>query len=185
MKRESLIIEAEKDLAELPEEEFRMASKKLNQQVAEDFEILLDDALHKMSNGPYHLRLPEIRKVIFDSWKWIADNHSLYIYVVCVMSNHVHILARKQEGNEPIDSAVIMKAHKSFTSRVCSKLLNKKGEPFWESNYFDRTVRGGTFNRVMWYILNNPVTVGLLNDWRDWPGTWLNPDLDQLFRDSA
>jgi REP element-mobilizing transposase RayT len=180
--REALYVAAEKEIDALPNEVFAVVSKRYLQQIAEDFELIFDQALHEKSNGPYHLAKPDVRQVIFDSWHWLAEHHGLYVYAICIMSNHVHILVRGPEGQSPLDPAMIMKGHKSFTSRECAKLLDRVGEAFWEKNYFDRDVREGTFTRVMWYILNNPVSAGLVDHWEDWPGTWLHPDFDDLFR---
>lgn len=181
-KRESLFAAAEKEIGALPDEVFEVVAGRKLQQVAEDFELLFDTALHEKSNGPYHLSHPAIRQIVLDSWQWIAENYSVYIYAICVMSNHVHVLVRGLEAQPEVDPALMMKAQKGFTSRACSKILGMKGGAFWEPGYYDRDVRDGTFTRVMWYILNNPVAAGLVEHWTDWPGTWLNPDFDDLFR---
>jgi hypothetical protein len=31
--------------------------------------------------------------------------------------------------------------------------------------------------RIVLYIINNPVKAGLVDDWNDWPFTYVNPEL--------
>jgi len=33
------------------------------------------------------------------------------------------------------------------------------------------------FTRILAYIVNNPVKAGLVDEWRDWPYTYVNPEL--------
>ncbi len=145
------------------------------------YERLLEDALHQQSNGPYHLSKPEIAKAVLDSWQWIAENSHILVYAVCVMSNHVHVLAASRTG-DTIPAGSIVHAHKSYTSLRANRLLGTQGTPFWEISYFDRDVRPGKLITVMWYVLNNPVKDGLVTHWEDWPFTFLNPEYDMLFR---
>ncbi|MBC6994155.1 transposase [Neolewinella lacunae] len=114
--------------------------------------------------------------------KFLHDRQEIYLYVVCVMGNHVHAIVRAPEGVEKVNIGKLMNRHKTHTAQVCNKLLGKTGAPFWDHFYFDRTIRKNKFERAMWYVLNNPVEAGLVRDWRDWGGTYLNPDFDSLFR---
>ncbi|MBB4080828.1 REP element-mobilizing transposase RayT [Lewinella aquimaris] len=149
----------------------------------EEFEVLLDNALHTESNGPYHLSDPAIATAVLDSWHFIAERLGLFIYAICVMSNHVHVIARSASG-EDIDAGLIMGRHKSFTGKLCNRIMGQPSGPFWEVSYFDRDIRAGTFDTVMWYVLNNPVKCNLVAHWEDWPWTYLNPEFDALYRRS-
>ena len=147
----------------------------------EQFETSLDDALHGQSNGPYHLANPRLASLVLESWQFVAERHTLQLYAVCVMSNHVHVLARSRSGQD-IDAGLVMQQHKSYTASEANKLLGLVGQSFWATSYFDRDVRNGTFDTVMWYVLNNPVSCGLVAHWEDWPWTYLNPEFDLLYR---
>ena len=145
------------------------------------YEVLIEDALHETSNGPYHLSDPRIADIVLSSWQWLAANRGIQVHAVCVMGNHVHVLVSSQNGCV-VPAGKIMRDHKSHTGLAANRLLGLGGEPFWEVSYFDRDVRAGTFNTVMWYILNNPVAAGLVDHWEAWPHTYLYPDYDMLFR---
>lgn len=146
------------------------------------FELDIDEALHAVKSGPFYLQEPALTKEVIDSWKFLHDKGDVYLYAVCVMGNHVHAVVRAPDGRDEADIGRLINRHKSYTALECNKIIGKTGDPFWEHSYFDRTVRKGRFERVMWYVLNNPVKAGLVSDWRDWPGTYLNPDFDALFR---
>ncbi len=145
------------------------------------YEMEMENYLHKDSNGPYYLSKPEIAAEVLKSYQYLHDNQELFVYAVCVMSNHVHAVVRAPYGVDELNSGLLMSRHKRHTSRMCNKILNRTGEPFWEEDYFDRTVRKGKFDRVMMYVLNNPVKAGLVNHWREWPHSWLNPDFKLLY----
>ena len=145
------------------------------------YELALDSFLHENSNGPYHLSKPEIAAEIIKSYQFLHDKRQLYVYVVCVMSNHVHAIVRAPDEMEEVASGLIMSRHKSHTARKCNVILGLTGLSFWEDDYFDRTVRDGKFTTVMWYVLNNPVKAGLVDNWREWPHCWLNPEYELLF----
>ena len=145
------------------------------------YEVLIEDALHEKSNGPYHLSDPRIAEIVVDSWRWLAANRGIRVHAVCVMGNHVHVLAGSKDGL-CVSAGQIMRDHKSHTGLAANRILGTVGEPFWEVSYFDRDVRPGMFSTVMWYVLNNPVAAGLVEHWEQWPHTYLNPAYDMLFR---
>ncbi|WP_157472239.1 transposase [Neolewinella persica] len=145
------------------------------------YELALDSFLHENSNGPYHLSKSELAAEVLKSYQFLHDKGQLYVYAVCVMSNHVHAIVKAPEELEEVASGLIMSRHKSHTARKCNELLGLTGLPFWEDDYFDRTVRDGKFITVMWYVLNNPVNAGLVDNWREWPNCWINPDYELLF----
>lgn len=143
----------------------------------EKFEALL----HHKSNGPYHLSDPRVAKLVLDSWHWIAEKYHLYLYAICVMGNHVHALI-SAKGETDVLIGSVMKAHKNFTAIAANKMLGLSGQSFWAAGYFDRDLRKDQFTTLMWYILNNPVAAGQVQQWEEWPYTYLNPDYDLLFR---
>ncbi|HUR98602.1 MAG TPA: hypothetical protein VMZ26_11110 [Pyrinomonadaceae bacterium] len=69
-----------------------------------------------------------------------------------------------------------MKSIKGYTAREANKILNRKGS-FWEAESYDHEVADDEeFNRIVRYVLNNPVKAGLVKDWRDWKWNWRNGD---------
>jgi len=170
------------DLARLPEYLRKETSDKEKYRINATYELAVEKALHDSNTpGPRHLSRSDLAKIVLDSWLNLQERGVIYVYVICVMGNHVHAIIRAPDGTEETSLPVIMKSHKGFTARKINKLLDKTFTSFWEPDYFDRRVRTGKFNTVMWYVLNNPVAAGLIKNWKDWPHTYLNPDFAALF----
>jgi hypothetical protein len=79
------------------------------------------------------------------------------------------------EGRE----VVIMKSLKGYTAWECNRVLQRKGT-FWQAESYDHIVRdAGEFQRVVNYVLNNPVKAGLVKDWRDWKWNYQRQSVPQ------
>src|SRR2546425_5551286 len=64
--------------------------------------------------------------------------------------------------------ASIMQSLKGYTAFQCNRLLERKGE-FWAHESYDHYVRDADeWNRIIAYVLNNPVKASYVADWRDW-----------------
>ena len=135
---------------------------------SERMEEILDQGL-----GSCILGEPEIAKVIVDTWKHFeAERYDLRAYVV--MPNHCHVLI---QTNGTCALGQIVLSWKSFTARRINewKLRHNRrdliatGRRVWYPDYWDRYVRSlEHFEKVVWYIENNPVKAGLV----DAPGAW-------------
>jgi REP element-mobilizing transposase RayT len=116
------------------------------------------------------------------------DNDLYSLVAYCIMSNHVHLLIdtslqlpadfdpKKWESLEykPLDE--IMKRIKGPSAVYANRFLKRKGK-FWQKESFDHYVRNEKeFWRIINYILNNPVKVGLVENWEDYPFTYLKMD---------
>jgi len=100
------------------------------------------------------------------------------------MSNHAHIVFRpvlnertirelkgtarlEFESDAPPLSA-IMQSLKGYTARKANILLNRTGN-FWQDESYDHEARDEEeLDRIVKYVLNNPVKAGLVENWRDW-----------------
>jgi putative transposase len=52
---------------------------------------------------------------------------------------------------------------------------------FWEHESYDRLVRDrNELYRVVQYILQNPVKVGLRQHWQDWKYSYIKPDYNDF-----
>ena len=79
------------------------------------------------------------------------------------MSNHVHVVLKPLL---PLSS--IMKTLKGYTAFKANQILERRGA-FWESESFDHVVRNAEeFERIVRYVLNNPVKARLVNEWQQW-----------------
>ncbi|NJB87176.1 REP element-mobilizing transposase RayT [Lewinella marina] len=160
------------------EELLRVGQNRIN----ERHELAIDEALDALSSStPYHLQRTDIAAIVLNSWQYLDKSGQVNVWAVCIMGNHVHVILSAGIELDEVDLGEVMERHKGFTARMANRLLGLTGSPFWEPGYFDRRIRSGKFQRVMWYVLNNPVKAKLVNKWTEWPHTWVHPEYEPMF----
>ena len=125
----------------------------------------VDKILDKAETGPLWLAVPEIadtvQKALLEAY---AHLFKLWSYVV--MSNHVHVILKPKPGK---DVQLITKHVKGYTAREANRMLGRTGEIFWQDECFDHWPRNeDEFFRIVDYIENNPMKVGLISRPEDW-----------------
>jgi REP element-mobilizing transposase RayT len=77
---------------------------------------------------------------------------------------------RYESDDAPLD--VILHSLKSWTASEANTLLNRTGQ-FWQHESYDHVVRSGEeFDRIVNYVLQNPVKAGLVTNWQEWRWNW-------------
>ena len=120
-------------------------------------------------NEPYWLNENTIAQVVYDSLLHMGTS-AINLYCFTIMSNHVHCLFSVKDNN--VDLYKLMQSHKSFTAKKCNIILQRTGA-FWEPESYDHIVRAGEFDKIVNYILQNPVKAGLVKKWDDWEWSFL------------
>jgi REP element-mobilizing transposase RayT len=123
------------------------------------------------------LQNPACARIVIEAWKYFDGvRYDLVAWVV--MPNHVHVLAYFREG-WPMGKVV--NSWKSYTARKINKIIASQGggpklsdkscpTRLWQRGYWDRYIRSEAhFNHAIGYILQNPVTAGLVEKTQDWP----------------
>jgi len=133
-----------------------------------------DDLLDAERSPKINLSKPEHTKVIIETLKF-WEGVKLENYAFCVMPNHVHWVFRvfeKDKNKEPVYLQDILYSVKRFTANRINVFENRKGE-LWQKESFDTTIRDEKhLVRAIEYTLNNPVSAGMVKEWKDWPGCW-------------
>ncbi len=133
-----------------------------------------DDLLDADRNPHINLSKPEHTNAIIETLKF-WDGVKLENYAFCVMSNHVHWVFRvfeKDKNGKPVYLQDILYSVKRFSASRINVLENRKGE-LWQKESFDTTIRDEKhLVRAIEYTLNNPVSAGIVKEWKDWPGSW-------------
>jgi putative transposase len=84
------------------------------------------------------------------------------------MPNHVHLVIADNVKRSDASLYRILQQLKSYTAVQANKLLNRGGA-FWQHESYDHVVRDGEeLERIVRYVLNNPVKAGLVEDWQNW-----------------
>jgi putative transposase len=131
-----------------------------------------DNYLDNNPNGPYYLQQNEIADIVSDELHR-HDTQTMTLWAFCIMSNHVHLLCTLLE-DAPVLTKVLQNI-KSYSAQKANRVLGREGQ-FWERESYDHVVRkDGDFERILRYILMNPVKAGLVDDWMKWRNTYLRP----------
>lgn len=81
-------------------------------------------------------------------------------------------LPERDESRSTYPVTDILRLIKGSTAREANKMLNRSGS-FWQHESYDHLVRNDMAReRIIRYILKNPVKAGLVKKWNDWEWTY-------------
>jgi REP element-mobilizing transposase RayT len=131
------------------------------------------DAYLDQSRGPDWLLNSAIAKVVADAMRFY-DGQRYDLLVYCIMSNHVHVVftprLKTAEAYTPL--AQIIHTMKGYSAGRANQLLGRSGA-FWLHESYDHWVRSpAELDRIVAYVVNNPVKAGLVAEWQAWPWTF-------------
>jgi len=150
---------------------------RLSKQLFKRYDDYLDQG-----HGPRWLAQPGIAQMVCEQIHLLhPERYHLYAY--CVMPTHVHLLVDTQDiplpppskdGKQQTALSYALFLLKGRTARQANLMLNRQGA-FWRRESYDHVVRDEReFERIVSYILNNPVKAGLVENWQDHPYTFLD-----------
>ena len=136
-----------------------------------------DQALDTIHAGPRWLGEPHIADLVGKALHY-RDARVYTLVAFCIMPNHVHMvctpLPGQNERYRPLAS--IMQSLKRYTAREASLAL-RRGGTFWQAESYDHVVRDAAeLERIVSYVIHNPVKAGLVAEWEDWPWTYCASD---------
>jgi putative transposase len=131
--------------------------------------IKWDEALHKSQTGPFWLRDERIAEKVANSILY-HDNNWFDVLAYCIMPNHVHLVLMPYEISETSDYSLtkIMHNIKRNSANHANKILGRTGA-FWQHENYDHFVRNDAeLERIIKYVLYNPVKANLVKEQTDW-----------------
>jgi len=156
-----------------------------------------DEALDRNPRGPHWLGQPEIAEIVAEALQY-RDGKVYDLLAYCIMPNHVHVVfvvgrtaSPSYEGSrnaipansDPIPLQTIMQSLKRHTARQANLKLGRQGT-FWQEENYDHVPRDSReLERIVQYVLNNPVKAGLVDRWEDWRWSYCRPDMQLGQRD--
>ncbi|HEY6232143.1 MAG TPA: transposase [Pyrinomonadaceae bacterium] len=147
------------------------------------FELILDGA----TTGPVWLSDERVARIIAESLHY-RHGKVYRLDGFTVMSNHVHMIvsplpidavASRKSSTEMHSNlqpdeiayhslARIMQSLKGYTAFKANEILGRHGE-FWAHESYDHWIRDDNeWQRIMAYVLNNPLKAGYVERWQDW-----------------
>jgi putative transposase len=132
-----------------------------------------DAVLDTAQSGPFWLRDLRIASLVAESLHY-RDGQVYDLDAFCVMPNHVHLVftpLSKMDGTHHA-LAAITHSLKRHTARQANLLLEREGS-FWQHESYDHVVRDeAERERIVTYVLNNPVKAELVERWEEWEWTY-------------
>ncbi len=123
--------------------------------------------------GSLWLKEPAIAEVVKEALHY-RDGKEYELHAYTIMPNHVHMVITL--GNQ-LNLFDVLQSLKRHTARQCNKILARSGA-FWQHESYDHVIRDGEFGRIIFYILRNPVKAGLVSTFKEWPYSYVSPELD-------
>ena len=142
-----------------------------------------DQWLDRCEHGPRWLEREDVASIVMDGIL-AMDKNRYDLYAFCIMPNHGHLLfdsLTADQGKHKGKSAKYpvtetLRLLKGGSARACNLQLNRSGH-FWHHESYDHYVRDDQeMERIVKYILHNPVKAGLVREWTDWKFTYINPE---------
>lgn len=136
-----------------------------------------DDYLDQALKGEVHLQNEPIADLVAEAIHY--RNGKVYdLLSFCIMPNHVHLVCTPLEiGNDKFYSLTeILHSLKRHTARQSNSILKKSGA-FWQDESYDHFARDeAELERIIKYVLHNPVKAHLVKDYKDWKWTYCKYD---------
>lgn len=119
-----------------------------------------------------YFRPGPLAAAVFESLLDPATERTIGVLAACLMPDHLHLLVRVTAC--PLQKWVV--SWKRFTTRISRP--HGITSPLWANSFHDRcTRRRWGVSRVVQYLAQNPVKAGLVARWREYPYTWIVPEL--------
>jgi len=143
-----------------------------------------DEWLDRCASGPRWLEDKTVAEIVAEKIRALNGKY-FQLIAYCIMPNHVHLIItsiipdtlkhRGKTARYPVTDT--LRLLKGSTARACNLKLKQSGQ-FWNHESYDHFVRDEQeLERIIKYILHNPVKAGLVEDWEKWQFTYINPEL--------
>ncbi|WP_233636025.1 transposase [Hymenobacter setariae] len=129
-----------------------------------------DRTLDSADFGPTWLRQPDIAALVVQSLHYFDGGRGYDLLSYCLMPNHLHMVVLLLPEAPPLIKT--LQRLKSYTATQANKLLGRTGA-FWQAESYDHVVRNGELERIISYVLENPVKAGLVDNWEQWPYSYM------------
>jgi len=116
--------------------------------------------------------LVRVARVIIGVAQQLAVEGLITLHCVVILPDHCHLMF-SLSGDKTLSE--VMRLFKGRSSRLANRTLRRAG-PLWQSAYYEHLIRDpGDAYSQWWYIVQNPVRRGLVEQWHDYPWTLAVP----------
>ncbi|MBI3788587.1 MAG: transposase [Ignavibacteriales bacterium] len=139
-----------------------------------------DDLLDGNTLGPHWLQEEKIATIVMEALTR-RDGKVYNLNAAVIMPNHLHVVfaIEQPDLSEPLYKA--LQSLKRYTALKANKILQRSGA-FWQHESYDHVVRDGNeLEKIIHYVLKNPVKAGLVKHPSKWKWLYVRPDLAYLY----
>ncbi len=132
-----------------------------------------DEYLDRCMVGKNFLNHQQICAIVADSLHR-RDGQVYDLLAFCIMPNHVHAVFTPLEKTDGAYHSLteILHSLKRNSAKQANIALGRT-VPFWQDESYDHYARDeAELDRIIKYVLRNPVKAGLAPEWTAWPGTY-------------
>ena len=135
--------------------------------------VKFDDYLDQCLHGEKYLENDQIRAIVSDSLHR-RDGQVYDLLAFCIMPNHVHAVFTPLEKPDATYHSLTEILHSlKRNSAKQANIVQERTGPFWQDESYDHFIRDDTeLDRIIKYVLHNPVKAGLVSEWTTWPDTY-------------
>ena len=140
----------------------------------EKYDDYLDQALH----GNLFLKNEQAADMVAASIQF-RDGKAYDLISYCIMLNHVHLVCTPLEklAGTYFGLTEILHSLKRHTAREANKILQRSGA-FWQDESYDHFIRDDAeLERIVKYVLYNPVKANLVKEQTDWKWSYSKYEL--------
>lgn len=134
----------------------------------------------KCRDGVAAFRADEAKAIFWDRFSHYTAAYGFTPFVTSLLDNHYHTLGYLRIGR---DLGTMMQRLHGSVAKLVNDTLPDRLKPFWrgvdQHDYFDGCIRDETqCRRAYRYTLLQSVRHGIVTDWRRYPHTRVNVDLE-------
>jgi putative transposase len=149
--------------------------------------------LDKEPNKEMELGNPETADLVAQAIKHQHEKeYNLIAY--CIMPDHVHLVfhidqldesAKQQNGISPYVVTNILGSLKKYTDLHTKDMHHADGET-WQHESYDRILHNrNELERVISFVVHNPVEAGLVSNWQEWRWSFVTDKLKHVLEDKS
>jgi REP element-mobilizing transposase RayT len=136
-----------------------------------------DDYLDRVLCGDPYLKNEQVADLVSEALHY-RDGKVYNLEAFCLMLNHGHVVCTPlaKENDTFYSLTEIFQSLKRHTARQSNLVLGRSGA-FWQDESYDHIVRDeAELERIIQYVIYNPVKAGLVDDWTKWKWTYCKYD---------
>ena len=137
-----------------------------------------DEALDTSNTGEKYLSNPQIADMVVESLHY-RNNRVYDLIAFCIMPNHAHLVCvpLEEANGKYFSLSKIMHSLKRHTARQANLILERNGT-FWQHENYDHYARNeAELERIIKYVLYNPVKAGLVKEQKDWKWSYCKHEM--------